>query len=287
MITWKFDLEKQGQYYETFKNQLKVNKTWQELKYYVLPIMPEKFRGRVIFLPKTCEPKKLYSIHKLRLKKLEQEWNKKQKVFEEKIISYFPKLNSINIVISPSFYGSVGWYGFWDNNKTILVRPRYDRRLIDVQKLVVNSLTHFFYISKKVSLDTKTWLKKQKKAKELQNKIFEENSKSKNMTDILSEQFAGNLAQDSIVYLKELGIFKPSKIKILKKFTNTENKIFNLLLNNKERLVSFDQIAKVIWEENYFDKYSEYAITKHIENIKKKISKNHIHNQRGYGYILV
>lgn len=287
MITWKFDLEKQEQYYKTFKNQLKVNKTWQELKYYVLPIMPEKFRSRVIFLPKTCEPKKLYSIHKLRLKKLEQEWNKKQKVFEEKIISYFPKLNSINIVISPSFYGSVGWYGFWDNNKTILVRPRYDRRLIDVQKLVVNSLTHFFYISKKVSLDTKTWLKKQKKAKELQNKIFEENSKSKNMTDILSEQFAGNLAQDSIVYLKELGIFKPSKIKILNKFTNTENKIFNLLLNNKERLVSFDQIAKVIWEEDYFDKYSEYAITKHIENIKKKISKNHIHNQRGYGYILV
>lgn len=286
MITWKFDLEKQGQYYETFKNQLKVNKTWQELKYYVLPFMPEKFRGRVIFLPKTCEPKKLYSIHKLRLKKLEQEWNKNQKEFEEKIIKYFPKLNSINIVVSPSFYGSVGWYGFWDNGKTILIRPRYDRKLVDIQKLVVNSLTHYFYVSKKVNLTTKKWLLKQDKAKEIQNKIFGTKSKNKNMADILNQQFAGSLATKSIEYLKELKVFKPSNIKVLKKLTKTEEKIFNLLIKNKEKLVSFEDLANSIWGEESFEKYSEYAITKHIESLKKKITKGSIHNQRGYGYIL-
>lgn len=286
MITWKFDIEKQTEYYETFKNQLKVNRTWQELKYYVLPFMPEKFRGRVIFLPKTCEPSKLYSIHKLRLKTLEQEWNENQIEFEKKIIKYFPKLNSVNIAISPSFYGSVGWYGFWDNGKTILIRPRYDRKLIDIQKLVVNSLTHYFYVSKKVNLTTKKWLIKQAKAKEIQNKIFGVTCKSKNMTDILSHQFAGSLATKSIEYLKELKVFKPSNIKMLQKLTKTEDKIFNILIKNKGKLVPFEDIAEVIWDEESFEKYSEYAITKHIESLKRKITKGSIHNQRGYGYIL-
>lgn len=286
MISWKFDLEKQEQYYQTFKNLFKVDKTLLDLKYYVLPFMPKKFRDRVIFLPKTCEPQKLYSIHKLRLNKLEQEWNENQKEFEKKIIKYFPKLNSINIVISPSFYGSVGWYGFWDNGKTMLLRPRYDRKIIDIQKLVVNALTHYFYISKKINLNTKEWLIKQDKAKEIQNKIFGVKSKSKNMADILNQQFAGELAQKSIKYLKELKVFNPSNIKVLKKLTKAEEKIFNLLVNNKEKLVSFDEIAKVVWGEEYFDKYSEYAITKHIANLKKKITKNSIHSQRGYGYLL-
>lgn len=286
MITWKFDLEKQAEYYETFKNQLKVNKTWQDLKYYILPIMPEKFRGRVIFLPKTCEPQKLYSIHKLRLKKLEQEWNKNQNIFENKLIKHFPELNSVNIVLSPSFYGSVGWYGFWDNGKTILIRPRYDRKLIDIKKLVINALTHYFYISKFNNLNKSEWIKKQEKAEKMQIKILGIKNESKTMHKILDTEFSGKLSEQSIKYLKELGIIKNQKIEILNKLTKTQQKIFNLLNSERGKLVSFDDIAKEIWGENYFEKYSEYAITKHIEELKKKITKNSIHSQRGFGYIV-
>lgn len=286
MITWKFDLEKQSEYYETFKNQLKVNNTWQELKYYVLPFMPEKLRGRVIFLPKTCEPQKLYSIHKLRLKKLEQEWNKNQNIFEIKLIKHFPELNSVNIVLSPSFYGSVGWYGFWDNGKTILIRPRYDRKLIDIQKLVINALTHYFLISKSNNLEKIEWLEKQKLAEKMQIKILGIKNESKTMHKILDTEFSGKLAEQSIKYLKELGIIKNQKIEILNKLTKTQQKIFNLLNSERGKLVSFDNIAKEIWGENYFEKYSEYAITKHIEELKKKITKNSIHSQRGFGYIV-
>ena len=66
MINWKFELDRQKEYYETFKKQLERD-VWHELKHYVLPTMPEKFRGRVIFLPKVCEPQKIYIKQKFRL----------------------------------------------------------------------------------------------------------------------------------------------------------------------------------------------------------------------------
>ncbi len=287
MITWKFELNKQKEYYDTFMKQVSEKEIWQDLKYYVLPIMPEKFRGRVIFLPRICDPQKIYIKHKFRLGKLELEWNKNIDEFENKLKKFFPEIDTINIVISPSFYGSVGWYGFWDNGKTILIRPRYDRKLLDIQKLVINALTHYFNISKTNNLNKVDWLKKQKLAEKMQSKILGEQKENKTMHNILDTEFSGKLAEESINYLKILGIIKKNKIEILDKLTKSQKIIFDLLNTKEGKLVSFDEIAKAIWGENYFDKYSEYAITKHIEEIKKKITKNSIHAQRGIGYILV
>lgn len=287
MITWKFDLDKQQEYYNTFLKQISEKDIWQDLKYYVLPTMPEKFRGRVIFLPKVCEPQKIYIKQRFRLNKLKTEWNKIQSEFEKKLKKYFPDIETINLVISPSFYGSVGWYGFWDNGKTILIRPRYDRRIIDIQKLMINALTHYFFVSKSNNLEKSEWLKKQKLAEKMQIKILGVRKESKTMHKILDTEFSGNLASKSIKYLKELGLLKLQKVEIIGKLTKTESKIFDLLNKNKGNLVSFDEIAKKIWGENYFDKYSEYAITKHIENLKGKITENSIHTQRGYGYLLM
>lgn len=287
MITWKFELNRQQEYYNTFMKQVSEKEIWQDLKYYVLPTMPEKFRGRVIFLPRICDPQKIYIKQKFRLSKLETEWNKMQSEFEKKLKKFFPEIDTINIVISPSFYGSVGWYGFWDNGKTILIRPRYDRKLLDIQKLVINALTHYFNISKTNNLNKDDWLKKQKLAEKMQSKILGEQKESKTMHNILDTEFSGKLAEESINYLKVLGIIKKNKIEILGKLTKSQKIIFDLLSAKKGKLVSFDEIAKAIWGENYFDKYSEYAITKHIEELKKKITKNSIHSQRGIGYILV
>jgi hypothetical protein len=285
MITWKFDINRQEEYYNSVKKQLERD-IYQELKYYVLPFMPEKFRGRVIFLPRICDPQKIYIKQKFRLGKVELEWNKNIDEFEKKLKKFFPQIDTVNIVVSPSFYGSVGWYGFWDNGKTILVRPRYDRRLIDIQKLAINALTHYFFISKQNNLKKQEWLKKQKLAEKMQVKILGERNESKTIHKILDTEFSGKLAEESINYLIILGIIKKNKIEIRGKLTKSQKIIFDLLSANKGKLVSFDQIAKLIWGENYFDKYSEYAITKHIEELKKKITKNSIHSQRGFGYIL-
>ncbi len=287
MITWKFDLNRQTEYYNTFLKQITEKEIWQDLKYYVLPTMPEKFRGRVIFLPKVCEPNKIYIKQKFKINKLEVEWNKIQPEFEKKLKKYFPEIDTVNIILSPSFYGSVGWYGFWDNSKTILIRPRYDRKIVDIQKLIINAITHYFFISKSNNLEKLEWLKKQKLAEKMQIKILRKDNNSKTMHKILDSQFSGKLAEESIKYLKELGILKESEINVNSKLTKTEKLIFGLLNSQKGKLVPFDEIAKTIWGENYFDKYSEYAITKHIENLKNKITRNSIHSQRGYGYILV
>lgn len=286
MITWKFELEKQKEYYNTFKKQLERD-VWHELKYYVLPTMPEKFRGRVIFLPKVCEPQKIHIKQKFRLNMLESEWNKIQPELYARLKMFFPEVDSVDIIISLSFYGSVGWYGFWDNGKTILVRPRYDRRIIDIQKLVINALTHYFFVSKSNNLEKTDWLKKQKLAEKMQVKILGKIKESKTMHKILDTEFSGNLASKSINYLKELTLLKPQQVKIIKRLTKTENNIFELLTTQKGEIVSFDEIAKTIWGDNYFDKYSEYAITKHIENLKNKITENCIHSQRGHGYLMM
>ena len=286
MISWKFELDRQKEYYNTFKKQLERD-VWHELKYYVLPTMPEKFRGRVIFLPKVCEPQKIYIKQKFRLNKLETEWNKTQPKLYIRLKKFFPEVDNIDIIISPSFYGSVGWYGFWDNGKTVLIRPRYDRRIIDIQKLVINALTHYFFVSKSNNLGKPEWLQKQKMAEKMQFRILGDRKESKTMHDILETEFSGNLASKSIKYLKELGLLKPQKVEVISKLTKTENIIYDLLNNNKGDLVSFDEIAKEIWGENYFDKYSEYAITKHIENLKNKITENSVHSQRGHGYLLM
>ena len=123
-------------------------------------------------------------------------------------------------------------------------------------------------------------------ARKIQKSIFGPVNKSKNMLDILDGNFSGDLAQKSFNYLNGLGLLKAQKIVVTKKLTKVESKIFRLLKTNIYKVASFDNLAKEIWGDNYYEKYSEYAITKHIQNIKKKISKNCIHPQRGSGYVL-
>jgi len=56
-------------------------------------------------------------------------------------------------------------------------------------------------------------------------------------------------------------------------FTNQEEKILSLLKKNGRNITSRDDIAKIIWGDNFLDLYSDYAIDKHISNIRKKIKR--------------
>lgn len=53
--------------------------------------------------------------------------------------------------------------------------------------------------------------------------------------------------------------------------TGQELKVFNLLLQNINSVVTRDEIAKVMWENEWNDKYSDWSIDKVISNIKKKL----------------
>lgn len=132
----------------------------------------------------------------------------------------------------------------------------------------------------------KDWIKKQKISKEIQGDIFPDH-KYKSMTEILNRQFAGHLAEEGIKYLQELGFLKLKVINKPNNLTRNESEVFDLLIKCKNRIVSFDEIANCIWKDKSEEKYSEYAITKLIERLKRKLPKYTIHTQRCVGYILV
>lgn len=284
MFTFKFELKKQGEYYKLVKDKLKTQ-FYQNLHFYVLSFMPEKFRGRVVYLPVVCEPEKIYKKHKLEIDNLEKVWNKTKMEFIKKLKKYFPKLDSINIVVSPQLYGTIGSYRLYDDK--IIIKPRYDRNLVGLQKLIITALTHYFIYGSNDNLENRltTWEEKQNKSKEIEEKILPKN-KSKSMVQILDTEYAGKLAEESVKYLEKLKVGSKQIITKPDNLTKNETEIFNLLLRNKNKLVSFDEIADWLWKDKTDEKYSEYAITKLIERLKKKLPKNLIHSQRGFGYIL-
>lgn len=289
MFTFKFDLESQLDRYNKVKDKIKNDDFYQKLNFYVLPFMPEKFRGRVVFFPEKFEPEKIYSKQKHKIKKLETEWNHEKSVYIKKLVSHFPKINEINITISPQLYGTIGSYRL--DKDCITVRPRYDRNLIGLHKLIITALTHYFEYGPNDNLENnlKIWKEKQSKSKTMEERMVIK-SKSKSILKILDTEFAGKLAEESARYLEKLKA--SSKFEVIKpeNLTVSERNVLNLLLRNKNKLVTFDKIAEEIWREKVFEKYSEYAITTIIKKVKKKLlqktDKHIIQAQRGVGYIL-
>lgn len=287
MIYWNYSIENQTKIYKLVLEKLKNFDFFQSLNFYVLPHMPQKFRGRVLYLPNLNNNKKLFSKYIKKINLLQNEWINSEKELIKKLRRYFPKIDSIDIYIEPSLYGTIGSYDTKYNN-SIYVYPRYDRKLMDVQKLLINALTHYYMFDSKDDMNEsdKDWVKKQKISKEIQEDIFPDH-KYKSMTEILDRQFAGHLAEKSIKYLQELGFLKLKVVNKPNNLTKSESEVFDLLLRNKNKLVSFDQIADCIWKDKSDEKYSEYAMTKLIERLKKKLPKNIIHTQRSIGYILI
>lgn len=52
----------------------------------------------------------------------------------------------------------------------------------------------------------------------------------------------------------------------------TQEKILLFLITNRQKIVSFDEIADLIWGKDSYDKFSEYALTKTIQRLREKIS---------------
>lgn len=289
MFSFKFDLASQIDRYNEVKEKIKNKDFYQKLNFYVLPFMPEKFRGRVVFFPEKFEPEKIYKKQSSKIKKLEEDWESCKTEFTEKLLIYFPELNKVDIHIQPSLYGTVGSINTVDNK--IFIFPRYDRKINGLKMLVITALTEFFYFNQGKDIENKLeiWKQKQEKAYEIGKEILGF-KRHRPFTKILDSEFAGKLAEESAAYLEKLKA--PSKFEVDKpeNLTRSERDVMNLLIRNKNKLVTFDQIAEEIWREKAYEKYSEYAITTIIKKIKMKLKqktdKHIIQAQRGVGYIL-
>lgn len=111
-----------------------------------------------------------------------------------------------------------------------------------------------------------------------------------------------NLKKESLRYHQKLGInvldiflIKHGEIYInskFAKFTPTEKSVLKALIENKNQIVSFEQIAEAMWQDKSTEKYSLYAMSKCIERIREKLKQHDIHPQvlethRLQGYRLV
>lgn len=140
MIYWDYSIKSQEKIYKAVYEKLKNFDFFQSLNFYVLPHMPQKFRGRVLYLPKPNNSKKLFNKYLRKINLLQGEWKQSETEFIKKFKSYFPKIDNIDIYIEPSLYGTIGSYDTKYGN-SIYIYPRYDRKLIDIQKLLINALT--------------------------------------------------------------------------------------------------------------------------------------------------
>lgn len=91
--------------------------------------------------------------------------------------------------------------------------------------------------------------------------------------------------------IKNEQLFAGTEI-IEQKFSKDQAMILKLLINRKGQIVTYDDIADIIWSQENADKYSTWAINKHIQRIKAKIASMNIYSinimpVRSRGYMIV
>lgn len=82
------------------------------------------------------------------------------------------------------------------------------------------------------------------------------------------------------------------KNEIIRNLSKNEHILLAKFLENKNEVLSYDEIANIIWGENFQEHFSLQAITKVIQRIrqglqKNGLDKNIIFNERDKGYILI
>jgi two-component system response regulator VanR len=64
--------------------------------------------------------------------------------------------------------------------------------------------------------------------------------------------------------------------------TNTEFQLLKKLLENKDRVLTREQLLNDIWDYDYFG--SDRVVNVHVGNIRKKLGADFIETIRGVGY---
>jgi DNA-binding response OmpR family regulator len=112
----------------------------------------------------------------------------------------------------------------------------------------------------------------------------------------------GEYAIESKKYLEELGFFTQSRLckiegkiqidsNIMSGLTKSQFDLLSLLIEKRNQLVTFDEIGKVLWQNDFTEKYSPWAIAKHIQGLREKLrlvglNSNSIQTYRKQGVVL-
>jgi|694.fasta_scaffold00063_52 DNA-binding winged helix-turn-helix (wHTH) protein len=74
-------------------------------------------------------------------------------------------------------------------------------------------------------------------------------------------------------------------------FTSAEYQILKVLIKNKDKIVTREEIAFVVWGDQQYEKYSDWAIDKFISQIRQKLNAHYFNGElrafRGKGFKLM
>ncbi len=172
------------------------------------------------------------------------------------------RLKKITVLLTDFGPGS----SFYYKNSCLNLSFRVDRSPITLYRSIISGLTLAKY-GKPGKSDEKWW----------QNRFYSEFvSKELLHAMNISNSFISPSPKDIInskKYLQKLGLGKFKKIKEvnLNRFSPQEKSVLMVLLN--KNMLTTDEIAQILWKENWEEKYSLWAITKLVQKIREKIKK--------------
>lgn len=237
---------------------------------------------------------------------IEKQWRKKEKAFLNAAREFIPTfkwqaLRNITVLISP--FGTVGSFFFQKQEEGINLELtlRSDFGPAQIAETILTSFLHMDNTNAPLT----EWIKNETIIDFLltKTKLGQIFAFDYHPTISTFPELTSNLACESEQYLQKLGFPSKPLLEISNYeialngqpqpglFTPTEKRILTGLIQNKNRLLTYEDIGNLFWgEEASLEKFSLYSIAKIMEKIRKKIKdcgvyQELIYTVRGQGYV--
>jgi hypothetical protein len=234
------------------------------------------------------------------LEELKNEWYKiEQHFFDdvEKFLDFkkeLAEISEINVLLTP--YGTRGSFNppRIGNKFKLFVTSRIDMPAGNIGVLIMQNL---FIMKTRLGgeINSNEYIRRMSAITFLYKHTYFSKYYPK-YADLLDENYDYNQKEmsNSYDFLKKLGFEgKEAQINLADiNLTKQELIVLRLMIKNKGKLISFDEIANSIWGSQVDDKFSLSAIAKLIQNLRIKIrnqgiKKEVIFTKRGSGYLLL
>jgi DNA-binding response OmpR family regulator len=160
---------------------------------------------------------------------------------------------------------------------SVATQIRQSNEMIPI--IMLTAFTDVDLLLKATELNLCTYLVKPLKAKvfkEALQKVSVKLSKLYSNNIVLSEGYSWN-AKEEVLYKDNTPIELSIKEKIL----------LSLLIKNRQKSVSFEEIMAVVWEDEFEKEVSIDAVKFHISKLRKKLPKKSIESVYGRGFMFI
>lgn len=250
----------------------------------------------------------LGKIDKQTIDRLEKEWQEIEAEFLEKMRQIFGELEFEEIVLFPTLYGMQGSYK--QSGKILFIQSRIDNFIKHfIQSIIWNIVQQRTNTPPQDKIEKENLWHIQEEKRRLANFLSNKTTFSKFYTKDKeydaenSPMYNPKVARKSLEYYTKLGfpsekplVLNNEKIilfsKNLNNLTKGQKEILKRLLEKEGKLINFEEIGNLLWEDKYYEKFSLNAITRMIYKLRQKLKeaglqKEVIFTKRGQGYVLI